>query len=131
MAVEFSSGATPRKTSRVKGDGDEGQAPLWKKRRDSKSGRAKPQAASRVSGELGRRQAGKQVGRQASSLANLPRRFHFCAPFTRATPTLRGARDSTLVRLWPRCAGTIYLSCTHHTQCVFYRWRTTRRVAVR
>jgi len=61
------SGATPSgfEVARSKGS-EKGRAALSsEKRKDAKSGRAKPRAASRVSGgELGRRQAGRQVTRR-------------------------------------------------------------------
>jgi hypothetical protein len=61
-AMRCFSGATPSgfEVARSKGS-EKGRAALFsEKRKDAKSGRAKPRAASRVSGsELGRRQAGR------------------------------------------------------------------------
>lgn len=65
--------------------------------------------------------ANSVVGRQE----RLPRQFAAAFPLLRAFHARlrsRGVRDSASAR-W--CADTTYLSCTHHTRCVFYRWRTT------
>jgi len=113
--VAKSSSVATTHGSEVKGEIRNKHFSLAEKRRDAKSGRAKPQAASRVSaGELGRRQAD---GLPCQSAAPC-RGVSISVRVSRAAPTVRCSRFGTARHDAARCAGTTYLSCTHHTRCM-------------
>jgi len=133
------SGATPSgfEVARSKGS-EKGRAALSsEKRKDAKSGRAKPRAASRVSGgELGRRQAGKQVTRRVPLAirrgVSTSTRVSCAAPRPRDSARLGSARLGAARRAMRDARASIYLSCTDHTRCVFYTAASMPRcIAVR